>query len=293
MAFRVGMVMISASNDGSWGESGYKGLMDIQNLDGVEIALQERMPIDQLKSAFTKFAAAGFDLILGHGAELSEAILDVAKKFPETWFVCVNGQYTQSNLASFNFKEEQLGYLVGCLAARMSKRKKAGFITGLKIPTTLRQAWGFVQGVAASGAESLVDFTGSFDDIAEAYDKAIRQADWGVDVIYYYLKDGEDGVLSACKKRGKHAIGAIQDHYERAPDVLYASAIQNPGHLHLVATSLALAGKLEGRIYTFGLETPSAQGLGGLEHIPADLALEMMDIRNGIVRGKILVAPLS
>jgi basic membrane protein A and related proteins len=286
---KIAMVMIAAVDDGTWGTAGYEGLQRIKKLLGVETLISECVPRAEWESAIRNYASMGCDLVLIHGAELSEAARSAAMDYPATLFACVNGAHIVHNLASFSMDDEALGYLAGALAARMSVSGVVGHIGGLRIPTTEAQALGFQQGAQAGGANALTIFTGEFSDADKAKQAAVRQADQGADVFYFYLKEAGAGVLQLCDLRGLHAIAAITDQQDLAPAVLYSSAIQNVGLLHFRAAELALQGKLQGIRYRIGLENPEAQGLAPLHNVPEGVQEELDHIRDQILSGEIVI----
>src|ERR1035437_3976996 len=98
--YKVGMVIIAAVDDRGWGSEGYRGLKRIAEFGFGEVNYIERVSPPEWENAFENFALEGYNLVLGHGGELSEAILHVAERHPEVMFACINGHFTGRNLAS-------------------------------------------------------------------------------------------------------------------------------------------------------------------------------------------------
>lgn len=292
MSFKVGMVMMASRDDGTWGQSGYEGLLALQKRPGIETAIFHSLPASEWIPTFRRLASEGYDLILGHGGELSTSIRKVAEEYPNTLFACVNGLNTLPNLASFTFRDEQLGFLAGWLAARMSRTGCIAFVGGRELPSTRRQALGFLQAAGENDVKGQVEFLGSFDDGAKAHQVALNLAQAGADIFYYYLKTAEAGLLDACREMSLHAIGAIRDHIAHAPEVFYACTLQNPGRLHQIAGELALKGELQGRRYTVGLEDPLAQSISRLNNVPEVYASELNLVMSRIIAGEIDLSSL-
>ena len=75
----------------------------------------------------TTLARQGYDLIIGVGFAQGDAIATAAKKFPNTKFAIVDVDQTSlkgkpANVQGLLFREEQVGYLAGYLAALEAKR---------------------------------------------------------------------------------------------------------------------------------------------------------------------------
>lgn len=287
--FKACMSLTAAINDNSWGTGGYSGLLMAKEIPNVETSYVEQVAVGDMEESIRNFAAGGCDLVLAHGGEFSDAIKKVSAEYPQTKFSCVNCNYAKDNAASYAMNDEQLAYLAGALAAKVSKNNKVGYIGGMEIPPTLRQGAGFEQGAKDNGAEVVITFTGDFSDAAKAKEAALTQIDSGVDVIYYYLNVAGSGVLAAGKERGTKAIGSIIDQYEEAPDVIIGSTIQNVGILHALAIQEAIAGKLKGDFYLIGIEDPNAEGLSELHNVPDSVVKELEQIRQDIVKGTIVV----
>ena len=77
---------------------------------------------------------AGFDLIIAHGFEWGTPAVKVGKDYPSTKFVIFTGLGKSSNVASIFPMQQEATYLLGALAAMMSKTNVIGFVGGEKYP---------------------------------------------------------------------------------------------------------------------------------------------------------------
>ena len=84
----------------------------------------------------------GFDLILGHGFEFSNALLDIAPDYPNQHFFVTSflpQPKVPPNLMFINMGYFGAAYGAGALAALISERKQAvGFVGGEDDPTQQR-----------------------------------------------------------------------------------------------------------------------------------------------------------
>src|SRR5258706_8573417 len=88
-------------------------------------------------------AAEGIELVVGVGFIFSDALVALAKEYPDVAFAGVDfaepalpkdaaGQpATLPNLAALKFREEEGSFLVGAVAGLVSKSKVVGFVGGM------------------------------------------------------------------------------------------------------------------------------------------------------------------
>lgn len=283
------LVLSGAINDQSFCQSGYEGLMSMRDL-GFDTSFIEQVPLTDYELVIRNFAEEDCDLVLAHGGEFSDPIKNVAAEFPETQFACVNCSTPSANLATLASNDEQLAYLAGILAAKMSKTGIVGYIGGIEIPPTLRHEFGFRLGAESEGAKVLATFTGTFRDIAKAKEAALSQVEQGMDVIYYYLNVAGSGVLEACQEDKQClVIGSISDQAMGFEDIVIGTAVQNVGALYYGAGKLYLEGKLEGQDYLFGIENEELERIDDLYNVPEEIAEYVEEIRSKLISGEIII----
>ena len=281
------MVLSGAINDQSFCQSGYEGLVGLGEI-GFETAFVEQVPATDYEQAIRNFAEQDCDFILAHGGEFSDPIKNVADEFPELQFGCVNCTMTAENLATAASNDEQLAFLTGVLAAKMSKTGIVGYIGGMEISPTLRHELGFRQGAEFAGAKCLSTFTGDFVDIAKAKEATLSQIEQGMDVNYFYLNLAGSGVLEACKEDAKClVIGSIIDQSAGYEDVVIGTAMQNTGALYVGMGELFLKGELEGKAYLFGIENDDIARIADLRNVPEDVEKYLDEVKEQLISGEI------
>jgi basic membrane protein A and related proteins len=289
--YRVAMVLHGAINDKSWNESGYNGLLMIEKETGAKIAYQERVELTDAEEAMRTFASQGYDLVIGHGDEFSEAGKVVAPEFPKVMFAVVNGANVDKNLASISMFDEQLTYLVGIIAAKTTTSKKVGYIGGLEIPPVVRNGNGMKMGINSVDPkiELVTTYLGDFNDAAKGKAAAESMIEQGVDVIYYYVDQAMLGIQEAAKAKNVKLIGCIFDQREMAPDLMLTSAIQDTPTAILLAGKVAKEGKLEGKQYLYGLDSGALILAPYNDKVTTDVQKAVEDAKKGIIDGSIKV----
>jgi basic membrane protein A len=177
---------------------------------------------------FTAFAEQNYDLIVGVGFLLTDAINQVAPQFPNEHFVLVDANSSASNVASLITRDQEGAYLVGAIAGMMTKTNKVGFVSGVSSDEMNKFEYGYKAGVKTTNpnATVLVSYVGSFADPAKAKGLANAQYDQGADVIYSTAGLGDTGTIAAAKERNKMIISTDLDKNYLAPNNVIAGVIK-------------------------------------------------------------------
>ena len=148
-------------------------------------------------------ARRGANVVIAVGFSFATPLEQIAKEFPDTKFVIIDGVVEQPNVQSVVFKEHEGSFLVGMAAAMASKTGKVGFVGGMDIPLIRNFAHGYQQGVKYidPDAEVFVNMTGTtpaaWNDPAKGAELAQSQFDRGADVVYAAAGGTGLGVLQA------------------------------------------------------------------------------------------------
>src|ERR1700677_663128 len=118
---KVAMLLPGSINDQSWNEVGYKGLMKLK-ANGWDTAYSENVQAADEVEDLRDYAKRGYDLVIGHTGRFLSAATRVGKDFPKTTFLVGSGSGgTGQNVASVDYDNTQFGFMIGVLAAKMSK----------------------------------------------------------------------------------------------------------------------------------------------------------------------------
>lgn len=120
-ALKVALCMSGAVNDQGWNQSAYDGAKAACDKYGYELAYTENLNAADIAAAFADYAAAGYDVIIGHGFEFGDPALEVASTYPDVTFICTEASASADNVASYVMACEQTAYVEGVIAASMSQ----------------------------------------------------------------------------------------------------------------------------------------------------------------------------
>ena len=206
---KVGLIVPGPIGDNGWSAAGYQALQKAAKKYGFQASHQENVSLPKSEAALRQYAEAGYDLVYAHMFVYSAAAARVAKAFPKTKFVVIHGTVrNKTNLVSYQTTTQSGGFMAGALAALVSKTGKIGALGGRPIPPIADAIAGYVAGAkhVRPGVKVVVDYTGDFNNITLAREKALAMINQGVDVL-----------VQAAEEKGALAIGFIRDQHAIAP----------------------------------------------------------------------------
>ena len=299
-AGKVAMLLPGSINDQSWNAAGYSGLARLKER-GVEIAYSENVQAADHVEAMKDYARRGFSPIIGHSGRFLSAAQRVGPEFEKTTFLVGSGSGGQNNVISLDVANEQYAYLVGVLAARMSKTGKIGAVAGLEgLPNMVASMGGFRLGAKSVRPEIEVKiiYLQSMEDPAAAKEAALSLIAGGADVIGGKLNAGHAGIIQAAKDKGVFAAGRSVGHTVIAPERVLTNIDERWGDIYVAAVSELRAGKLNGNYIPYGYNTPTAGA--DLRYstdrslnpaVPAGVAAELETVKKKIASGEIKIKP--
>lgn len=248
----------------------------------------------------------GAALTIATGYLLQDAVKSVAQRNPNAKFLLIDSPIldekgnptTLPNVRSVVFREEQGSFLVGALAGLVTRTHKVGFVGGKEVALIKKFEAGYRAGVMTTDpkAEVVVNYTGSFDNVAAGKQVAEDFLSKGVDIIFHGAGSDGLGVIEAVKEahgRGKNvlAIGVDSDQWHVAPDAMLTSMVKHVDLAVYEAARDLVDNKFAAGDVALGL----AEGGVGVAPVRIDFpkkkeALERIDqLRADVVAGKIKV----
>jgi basic membrane protein A and related proteins len=218
---KVGLVTdIGGLNDRSFNQLANQGLQRAIKQLGVD----GRVLISKQNSDYipnlTTLASQKYDLIIGNGFLMADAVATVAKKFPQEKFAIIDFNAAAmkgkpQNVVGLPFKEQEAGYLVGYLTALYAKDNggSLGSVGGQKIPPVDHYIAGFEAGAkkADPSVKTLNGYSQSFTDQAKCKEIALDQIAKGAKVVFQVAGSCGLGAIDAAKEKGVQAIGVDAD----------------------------------------------------------------------------------
>lgn len=197
---------------------GFRRIVDELPVDGQYIEL----PTDPSAYAATLLDACDQEpamIFTSANNGMIDEVVSAAPNYPDIKFMVLDTALSQDGIDKLdNFvgvlcAQNEVSFLTGYLAMRMSKTGKVGIVVGVEYPTLSDFITGYISGAqyANPNAQVAVSASGDFVDQAAAKETALAQIRQGCDVIYAVGAASSFGTLEACKESGVWGIGCDTD----------------------------------------------------------------------------------
>jgi basic membrane protein A len=306
--FRVGLVFdVGGRGDKSFNDSAYRGLQQAEKELGIKTLFIEPGEGADREAALRMLAAQNYNLVIGVGFIFTDDLNNVAAEYPKVNFAGVDyvvkiddqgREVVPPNLMALKFREEEGSFLVGALAALMSKSNRIGFVGGMKIPLIERFEMGFLQGAktARPDVQIVSNYAGvtgaAFKDPARGKELATTQYGQGVDIIYHASGSTGLGVFEAARNFKRLAIGVDSDQYSEAPGFILTSMVKRVDVAIFEAIQKAAQGQFKSGVSYFGLKENGVDFVYDQNNkalIPDPIYTRVQAIRTKLVGGEIKI----
>jgi len=294
-SFKAALLSPGPVSDAGWNASAYEGLLRIQKELGAEISQVEVKTPAEFEEGFRDYASKGFNIVFGHGFEFQDAAAAVSPDFPNTVFITSSGTTIRDNVAPMVFEIEQATYLMGIIAARLSKTGKAGCVGGIEIPSVQSGFRAFEAGAKSVNPNFVVvsSFIGNWEDLGAAKEATLALIDQKADFILQNADAAGLGVFQAVKERtGVFAFGTNKNQNDIAPEVVLASAVLDVPQAFVTIARQVKDGVFKAQIERMGMKDGVVSLVINpqLAHVlSAELMKEIEDTRQDILSNELVV----
>ncbi|AUX26376.1 membrane protein [Sorangium cellulosum] len=298
--FCVGLVTdMGKIDDKSFNQSAWEAIQRAQKeLGATTQYIETTDPKDYPKNIGT-FADEKYDVIVTSGFGLTEATHGAAAQYKDVRFIGIdqfqNPGAEKPNVVGLVFPEDHGGFLVGALAAMVSKSGKIGAVLATD---AVPPVWRFGEGFRA-GARHVkpdielsivyhndVGFDKTFTDPEWGKTTAVSMIDKGVDIVFGGGGKTGNGALLGAATKGVYAIGVDTDQYYTVPEaqkVILSSAVKLIAEGTFDLIRMAKDGKLP---------SGNFQGKSGYapyhdldSKVPAEVKAKMEELRKALLDG--------
>jgi basic membrane protein A len=187
-AVKVALIIENTIDDKGWCQAMHDGIVAAQaQMPGkIEYSYSENMPPVDAGSIARQYVADGYDLIIAHGAQYKNLILEMAGEYPDVSFAFgTSAEIGPANVFTYMPESEETGYLSGLIAGLTTKKNIVGLVGPVDGGDAARYNRGFVLGVKAVNPNCKIQIahTGSFSDYVKAGEVATSQIRNGADVL--------------------------------------------------------------------------------------------------------------
>lgn len=230
---KVVMVTDAAGlGDKGFNDQAWKGALHAQKVFGAEAKfIQSREQADYVPNL--TLAAQDADVVVSLGFLFTDAVKEIAPRFPHKKFIHIEGDIHLPNVISYDFRSEEAGFLAGVVAALGTRKGMVGVVTGMDIPPVQAYVAGFKAGILTANknmnrnVRDIVASVGSFNDPVKGKSLAEHLINRGADVLFRLAGNSGMGVWEAVKKRKEiYMVNEDLDMDDQLPGKILASTLK-------------------------------------------------------------------
>ncbi len=295
---RVAMITSeSGLGDRSFNDMMNEGMKKAQTELGVDYVVIQPRSISEFQSSLARAAGQGFDLIVGSSFDMIKPMQTVAKGFPNQKFglLDVGPDPIAPNVASTVTKDWEGSFLVGAIAAKVTKTGTIGFVGGKDIPIIHRFYIGYYYGskMADPKVNVLESYSGTFTDPAAGKEYTLALINQKSDINFAVAGATSAGVIDAAKSTNTFAIGVDSDQNYLAPGHVLTSMVKRVDTQAYDMIKSVTDGTFKGGSVTFYGLKEGGVGFAMDEYnkglIPDDVVAQVDALKAKVISGEIVV----
>ena len=222
-------IYVGPIGDFGWSYQHHQGLEAVKAEfgDKVETAYVESVPEPDSERVIERLARDGCNIIFTTSFGFMEPTLKVAKKFPDVKFEHATGYKTADNVGTYNAKFHEGRYVIGQIAAKMSKTGTAGYIASFPIPEVVSGINAFMLGAQSVNPDFKVKvvWANTWFDPGKEADAAKVLLSQGADVLSQHTDS--TAPLQIAEEQGKVGFGQASDMIKFAPKAQLTAIVDN------------------------------------------------------------------
>ena len=285
----VGFIYVGPIGDHGWTFQHDRGRL------GLEKALGDRVKTVYVENvaegadserAITRLARQGAGLIFTTSFGYMDPTIKVAKRFPKIRFEHATGYKRADNVATYSARFYEGRYIIGQIAAKMSKSGVAGYVASFPVPEVVRGINSFMLGAQSVNPDfklKIVWVSSWFDPGKEADATKVLMGQ-GADVISQHTDS--TAPLQIAGEKGALAFGQASDMLKFGPKTQLTAIVNNWTPYYLQRARAALDGSWKSTDTWGGLSTGMIR-MAPYTNMPAEVAALAKATQERIRSGKL------
>jgi simple sugar transport system substrate-binding protein len=238
-------VYVGPHNDGGYSQQHDIGRQDVAKALGDKVDANtylEEVKEETSEGPIRGLAQSGCKVIFTTSFGFMDATLKVAKDFPDVRFEHATGFKVADNVSTYNIRWYEGRYVMGQIAAKISKKGLAGYIVSFPIPEVIMGIDAFMLGAQSVNPDFKVKiiWVNSWFDPGKEGDAASVLINQGADILVQHT-DSPAG-MQVAEKAGIHAFGQSADMSSFGPKAHLASLIDNWGPYYIERVKAVMDG---------------------------------------------------
>ena len=288
-ALKVGFIYVGPIGDHGWTYQHHQGLLAVEEEfgDRVETVYVENVAEGpDAERAITRLARQGAGLIFTTSFGFMDPTVKVAARFPDVKFEHATGYKRADNVSIYSARFYEGRYIIGQIAAQMSKSGVAGYIASFPIPEVVRGINSFLLGAQTINPDFKlkVIWVSTWFDPGKEADAAKVLIGQGADIISQHTDS--TAPLQIAEEQGVIGFGQASDMHEFAPNAQLTAIIDEWAPYYVVRTRAVLDGTWESTDTWDGI-APGMVRMSDYQNMPAEVAAKARATEAMIASGEL------
>ena len=285
---KVGFIYIGPTGDHGWTYQHNQGRLAVEEAlgDQVETVYVESVPEGpDSERVITRLAREGVGIIFTTSFGYMDPTIKVAKNFPDVKFEHNSGYKRADNVATYNARFYEGRYVIGQIAAKISRSGVAGYVGSFPIPEVVRGINSFMLGAQSINPDfklKIVWVSSWFDPGKEA-DAAKVLIGQGADIITQHTDS--TAPLQIAAEQGALAFGQASDMIAFAPNTQLTAIVNNWAPYYVERVNAALNGTWESQDIWEGMG-PGMVAMAPYTNLPDDVVAMAKETEATITSGE-------
>ena len=285
---KVGFIYVGPIGDHGWTYQHDQGRLAVEEAfgDKVETVYVENVAEGpDAERAITRLARQGAGIIFTTSFGFMDPTIKVAGNFPDVKFEHATGYKRADNVTTYSARFYEGRYVIGQIAARMSKSGVAGYIASFPIPEVVRGINSFLLGAQSINPDfklKIVWVSTWFDPGKEA-DAAKVLIGQGADIITQHTDS--TAPLQIAAEQGVVGFGQASDMIKFAPDTQLTAIIDDWAPYYVRRVGAALDGTWKSEDTWDGMG-PGMVGMAPYTNLPDDVVAMAQETQAKITSGE-------
>jgi simple sugar transport system substrate-binding protein len=286
---KAGWIYVGPIGDHGWSYQHNQGRLRVEQElgDKVETIFVENVAEGpDAERAIERLARDGAKIIFTTSFGFMEATLKVAQKYPDVKFEHATGYKSADNLAIYNARFHEGRYVIGQIAAKMSKSGVAGYIVSFPIPEVVSGINAFMLGAQSVNPDFKVKivWVNSWYDPGKEADAAKVLFSQGADIIVQHTDS--TAPLQIAEEQGKVGFGQASDMIKFAPKAQLTAIVDDWSGYYVQRVKAVLDGTWT-TANTWGGIDSGMVGIAPFTNMPEDVAKMAADTTEKIRSGQL------
>ena len=289
---KVAYAYVGPVGDGGYSYQHDQGRQAVQKKFGDKVitSFVENVPEgSDAERVFRDMANQGNKVIFATSFGYMDAIVKVARDFPDVVFEHATGYKTAANLSTYDCRTYEGAYMAGVIAGKMSKTGVIGVVGSVPIPEVLRNIDSFTLGAQSThpAIKTKVVWVNDWHNPPKETEAATALINGGADVLFQ--NTDSPAVLKTAEQMGKRAFGWDSDMTKYGPKASLGSAVEDWAPYYIQTVQAVLDGTWHSTSTWWGVKEDAIDMVSIAADVPADTKDRIKQIKSGLKDGSFTI----